>query len=174
MAQMSVRLVGGDQALKALRTLEPSVARLVGRELSDIGRDLVAEAQSLAPQEPPVSGWVATSGARGSRGGAGWPAWAPVQSSYKRRGTTVTVNTNSNPPAIASFAESLGRGQKAKTTAGRKLVEMANARWSPIVKSGKKEGRVARAAIANKDPAVMADLKRACDRAVEEVNRRMP
>ena len=174
MAEMSVRLVGGEQALKALRTLDPTVARLVGRELSDIGRDLVAEAQSLAPQKPPVSGWVATSGARGSRGGAGWPAWAPVQSSYKRRATTVTVTTSSNPPAIASFAESLGRGQKAKTEAGRKLVEMANERWSPIVKSGKKEGRVARGAIANRYPEVMADLKRACDRAVEEVNRRMP
>jgi hypothetical protein len=84
------------------------------------------------------------------------------------------VTTSSNPPAIASFAESLGRGQKAKTTAGEKLVEMANDRWSPIVKSGKKEGRVARGAIANKYPEVMADLKRACDRAVEEVNRRMP
>jgi hypothetical protein len=84
------------------------------------------------------------------------------------------VQTNSNPPAIASFAESLGRGQKAKTEAGRKLVEMANERWSPIVKSGKKEGRVARAAIANKYPEVMASLKKACDKAVEEVNRRMP
>jgi len=174
MAEMSVRIVGGEQALRALRTMEPTVARLVGRELSDVGRDIMAEAQSLAPQKPPVSGWVATSGARGSRGGAGWPAWAPVQTSFRRRGTTVTVSTNSNPSAIASFAESLGRGLKVKTTAGEKLVEMANARWSPIVKSGKKEGRVARAAIANKYPEVMASLKEACDRAVEEVNRRMP
>jgi hypothetical protein len=51
---------------------------------------------------------------------------------------------------------------------------MANARWTPIVKSGKKEGRVARAAIANKYPEVMAQLQRACDKAVDEVNRRMP
>jgi hypothetical protein len=174
MVQASVRVVGVDEALKALRTLDPTVARLVGREFSDIGRDLVAEVQSLAPQKPPVSGWVATSGSRGSRGGAGWPAWAPVQSSFRRRGTTVTVSTNSTPPAIASFAESLGRGQKAKTDAGRKLVEMANDRWAPIVKSGKKEGRVARGAIANKYPEVIANLRKACDKAVDEVNRRMP
>lgn len=174
MAQMSVRLVGGDQAIKALRTIEPAIAKEVGRELSDIGRDLMAEAQSLAPQKPPVSGWVATSGSRGSRGGAGWPAWAPIQSSFKRRGTTVRVITTSSPPASASFAESLGRGKKAKTTAGRKLVEMANDRWSPIVKSGKKEGRVARGAIANKYPEVMENLKKACDKAVDAVNRRMP
>jgi hypothetical protein len=51
---------------------------------------------------------------------------------------------------------------------------MAQRRWSPIVQSGKKEGRVARAAIANKYPEVMAGLQKACDRAVEEVNRRMP
>ena len=174
MAQASVRIVGADEAIKALRSLEPTVARQVGRDISDVGRDLMAEAQSLAPDSPPVSGWVATNGARGSRGGAGWPGWAPVQTSFRRQGTTIKVQTNSNPPAIASFAESLGRGQKAKTEAGRKLVEMANERWSPIVKSGKKEGRVARAAIANKYPEVMASLKKACDKAVEEVNRRMP
>jgi len=175
MAKASVRVVGADQALKALRSLEPTVARQVGRDISNVGRDIMAEAQSLAPSKPPVSGWVETSGARGSRGGAGWPGWAPVQTSFRRRGTTVIVTTNSNPPAIASFAESLGRGTKAKTDAGRKLVEMANSdRWSPIVKSGKKEGRVARAAIANKYPEVMAQLQRACDKAVDEVNRRMP
>lgn len=174
MAQASVRVVGADQALRALRSLEPTVARQVGRDISNVGRDIMAEAQSLAPDSPPVSGWVATSGARGSRGGAGWPAWAPVQTSFRRRGTTITVQTNSSPPAIASFAESLGRGQKAKTDAGRRLVAMARERWSPIVKSGKKEGRVARAAIANKYPEVMANLKAACDKAVDEVNRRMP
>lgn len=170
----SLRLVGAEQALRALRTIEPSIAREVGREVSNIGRDLVAEAQSLAPDRPPVSGWVGTSGARGSRGGAGWPAWAPVQSSFRRRGMSVTVTTNSSPPAIASFAESLGRGQKVKTSAGARLVEMAKSRWSPIVKSGKKEGRVARAAISNRYPEVMEDLRKACDKAVDEVNRRMP
>jgi hypothetical protein len=51
---------------------------------------------------------------------------------------------------------------------------MAQQRWAPIVKSGKKEGRVARGAIANKYPEVMENLKKACDRAVDEVNRRMP
>jgi len=170
----AVRVVGADQALKALRSLEPTVARQVGRDISDVGRDIMAEARNIAPSKPPVSGWVETSGARGSRGGAGWPGWAPVQTSFRRRGTTITVSTNSSPPAIASFAESLGRGLKVKTTPGEKLVEMANDRWSPIVKSGKKEGRVARAAIANKYPEVMASLKEACDKAVEEVNRRMP
>jgi len=51
---------------------------------------------------------------------------------------------------------------------------MANERWAPIVKSGKKEGRVVRGAIANKYPEVMAGLKKACNKAVDEVNRRMP
>jgi hypothetical protein len=174
MAQMSVRLVGGEQALKALRTLEPGVARLVGRELSDVGRDLVAEVQNLAPKKPPVSGWVATDGSRGGRGGLGWPAWSPISSRFTRRGTTIRVITNSSEPSSASFAESLGRGTKWKNRAGLHLIAMTNNRWAPIVQSGKKEGRVARGAIANKYPEVMAELKRAVDRAVEEVNRRMP
>lgn len=174
MAQASVRVVGADQALKALRSLEPTVAKQVGRDISNVGRDIMAEAQSLAPQKPPVSGWVATDGSRGGRKGLGWPAWSPISSRFTRRGTTIRVFTNSSEPSSASFAESLGRGQKAETDAGRKLVEMANDRWSPIVKSGKKEGRVARAAIANKYPEVMAQLQAACDKAVDEVNRRMP
>ena len=170
----TIKIVGADQALKALRTLEPTVSKKVGQEISKIGAGLVAEAQSLAPKAPPVSGWVGTSGARGSRGGAGWPEWAPIQSSYRRRGMSVRVTTTSSTPAIASFAESLGRGERAKTDAGRRLVEMAKSRWSPIVKSGKKEGRVARGAINNNYPQVMADLKAVVDMAVAEVNRRMP
>lgn len=174
MVQMSVRIEGATEALRALRTMEPTVARQIGREISNVGRDLAAAARDLAPSEPPVSGWVGTSGARGSRGGAGWPAWAPIQTSFKRRGTSVTVTTSSNPPAIASLAESLGRGQKWKTKAGLNLVTYARMRWGPIVQAGKKEGRVARASVSQNYPQVMADLRKAVDRAVQEVNRRMP
>jgi hypothetical protein len=84
------------------------------------------------------------------------------------------VTTASNPPAIASLAESLGRGQKWKTNAGLNLVTYARMRWGPIVQAGKKEGRVARAAVSQNYPQVMADLRKAVDRAVQEVNRRMP
>jgi hypothetical protein len=174
MTQASVRIVGADQALKALRTLEPLVAREVGRDVSNIGRELAASARSLAPDGPPVSGWVGTSGARGSRGGAGWPEWGPIQASYQRRGMSVRVTTSSSPPAIASLAESLGRGQRWRTEAGLRLVTYARLRWGPIVQSGKKEGRVARAAVASNYPQIMENLRKACDRAVEEVNRRMP
>jgi hypothetical protein len=172
--EAAVRVEGADKALRALRTMEPSVAKSVGQQISKIGAGLAAEAQALTPKSPPVSGWVATSGARGSRGGAGWPAWVPVQSSYRRRGMSVIVTTRSSIPAIASFAESLGRGHRVATESGRRLVEMAQSRWSPIVKSGKKEGRVARGAIARNYPQIMADLKAAVDKAVTEVNRRMP
>lgn len=170
----SIRVVGADQALRALRVLEPTVARQVGREFASIGAGLAAAVRSMAPGEPPVSGWTETSGARGSRGGAGWPGWTQAQATNRRRGTTVIVTLTSSPPAIASFAESLGRGQKVSTAAGANLVKYAQMRWSPIVKSGKKEGRVARAAIAENYPQILADLQKAVDMAVTEVNRRMP
>ena len=169
-----LRIEGGDAALKALRVMEPTVARQVGKDVTKIGLALAAAVRSIAPTEPPVSGWREASGASGSRGGAGWPAWSQVQASYTRRGMTARVRTSSNPTAIASFAESLGRGTEWKTRAGLNLVAYARMRWSPIVKSGRKEGRVARAAIAQEYPEAMRDLQRACDRAVAEVNRRMP
>lgn len=170
----SVRIEGADKALRALRSLEPTVAREVGREVGSIGLDLAAAVRSMAPSKPPVSGWQETSGARGSRSGAGWPAWSQIQASSRRRGMSVIVTTTSPDASIASFAESLGRGQKWKTRAGLNLVTYARLRWSPIVKAGKKEGRVARAAIAQNYPQVMADLQKAVDKAVVQVNRRMP
>lgn len=171
---VKVKVVGADQALKALRSLDPTVARQVGREISSIGVGLAAAMRSMAPGEPPVSGWKETSGAKGSRGGAGWPAWTQAQASSRRRGTTAIVTLTSDPAAIASFAESLGRGEKWKTAAGLNLVTYARLRWGPIVKAGKKEGRVARAAIAENYPEILADLQKAVDMAVNEVNRRMP
>ena len=170
----SVRVIGADQALRALRVIEPTVARQVGREVSSIGAGLTAAVRSIAPSSPPVSGWKPTSGARGSRGGAGWPAWSQIQASSRRRGMSVIVTTTSPDASIASFAESLGRGEKWKTSAGLNLVKYARLRWSPIVKAGKKEGRVARAAIAENYPEIMRDMQTAVDRAVAEVNRRMP
>lgn len=171
---LAIQVKGAEQALRALRTIDPQVAREVGRDITNIGADLAAAVALKAPAEPPVSGWQETSGARGSRGGAGWPAWGTVQATSRRRGMSVIVTTTSDPSAIASLAESLGRGTRWKTKAGLNLVTYARMRWSPIVQSGKKEGRVARATVAEKYPQIMEQIQAACDRAVVEVNRRMP
>lgn len=171
---VGIRIEGAGQALKALRVMEPETAKQVGREMSDIGRTIGMLAAAKAPKGPPVSGWKQTSGARGSRGGAGWPAWGPISTKSSRRGMSVRVAIMSAEPAIASFAESLGRGEKWRTTQGLNLVTHARLRWSPLVQSGKKEGRVARAAISEAYPEVIAALRKAVDRAVDEVNRRMP
>jgi len=172
--EYSVRVEGAEQALRALRTLEPTVAREVGREVGKVGVNLAAAIRMIAPTSPPLLGtkvpprWTAAGGGPRNIG------WAPIQTSNARRGMAVRVTTLSNPPAVASFAESLGRGTKAETPAGRHLVAMARKNWSAIVKSGKKEGRVARAAIAAEYPQIMSDLRAACDKATAEVNRRMP
>lgn len=170
----SVRVVGADTALKALRVLEPTVAREVGQDITKIGQSLAVAMLALVPSGPPFVGSDRPPGWTAQGGGPRGFGWAPVQAVPRRRGTSVIVTATSDPPAIASFAESLGRGTKVKTDAGRKLVKIAKLRWSPIVKSGKKEGRIARAAIASKYPEVIADLDAACQKAVSEVNRRMP
>lgn len=174
MADFGLRIEGAEEALRALRVLEPTVAREVGREVSAVGSRLAVEVKSIAPAAPPVSGWTQTSGTRGSRNGAGWPAWSSIQSSSRRRGMSTIVTTTSRDASIASFAESLGRGEQWKTQAGLNLVRYARLRWGPIVKAGKKEGRVARAAVAENYPQIMADLQAAVNKAVTEVNRRMP
>ncbi len=168
MIDLRVQAKGADQALKALRALEPQVAREVGRQVSDIGRNLAAAVRMSAPGEPPVSGWTMDGG--GPRG----LGWGQVQATSVRRGMSVRVTATGSEPAYASLAESLGRGTKWRTRSGLNLVLMARERWGPIVQSGAKEGRVARAAVQKQYPQIMADLQAACDRASAEIDRRMP
>jgi len=159
---------GADQALKALRALEPTVAREVGRQVTNIGANLAAAVRAAAPTSPPVSGWTESGG--GPRG----LGWGQIQATSSRRGMSVRVTSTSSEAAYASWAESLGRGNRWTTRAGLNLVLMARQRWGPIVRSGAKEGRVARAAVQKQYPQIMEDLKAACDRAAAEIDRRMP
>jgi hypothetical protein len=47
-------------------------------------------------------------------------------------------------------------------------------RYGRLVQSGKKKGRLARAAVKQLYPQTLRDIQKACDKAVEAVNRRMP
>lgn len=170
---VSVRVVGADQALRALRTIEPTVAKQVGREVSDIGRMLVGAARAATPSGPGASNWRQTSGSRGSRGGAGWPGWADLTFTSSRRGMSVFVTGRSSSPAIAAMYETMGRRTSVKTRAGEQLISNMDAKFGPVVQSGKKAGRMRRIAGENYGKAVDM-MEKACDRAVEEVNRRMP
>ena len=170
---VSVKVVGASDALKALRTIEPTVARQVGREVSDIGRMYVNAARAATLPGPGASHWRQTSGSRGSRGGAGWPGWSDLTFASSRRGMSVFITGRSSSPAIAAMYETMGRETSVRTVPGEYLIAAMNSKFGEVAQSGKKAGRMRRIAGENYGKAIDM-LEKACDRAVEEVNRRMP
>ena len=165
---LNVRLTGADQALKALNILEPTVAKKVRKEISDVGRDMAAYMTSLAQsQQAPVSGW---------RGSANWPAWSSVAGSSARRGAGVTVTPKSSVSAIAGMYEYIGNATKISTPQGANLSRMFNERLGVTVSNSrrKRPGRLVRQTLNDKYPEARRSIEEACDRAVAEVNRRMP
>lgn len=169
MIGVSVRLDGADRALKALNILEPQVAKEVRKEISDIGRTMAAHITSLASanDSPPVSGW---------RGTPTWPAWGPVVGKSRRVGAGVVITSSSADPRVASMYEFIGNGTKIKTDRGRKLSEMMNERLGATVSNSRRKppGRLIPPTLNEKYGEARRGLEEACDRAVEEVNRRMP
>lgn len=167
MIQATVRLEGGDQALRALATMEPTVGRQVKREISSVGKQLAAKVTAAAQGSPPVSGWVGT---------PAWPAWAPVKGVSSRRGAGIVVATTSSEPRIAHMHEYMGNLTKSPTSNGRHLAEMMNSRFGSTVAVSRRKtpGRLGVRVIGEEYPAVIDQIKSACDKAVDEVNRRMP
>jgi hypothetical protein len=170
--EVTVEIAGSSEALKALRVLEPTVAREVGRDVTKVGQRIAAAMQATTPPLP-ASRWVATSGARGSRGGAGWPAWQPITYRVMRRDLTVRVLGTSSDPSIAAMFETMGRETRVKTLQGRQLIANMNEAAGEVAKSGKKRGRARRVA-GEQYASAIRDIQAAVDKAVSEVNRRMP
>ena len=165
---LNVRLTGAQQTLKALEILEPSVARRVKKEISSIGTDLASHISGLAQSEPPVSGWV---------GGPTWPAWSAVKGSSARRGAGVVVTPKSSGDArIAAMYEYIGNATKINTEKGAVLSRMFNERLgTPVVNSRRKRpGRLVRQTLNDRYAEARRKIEEACDKAVDEVNRRMP
>lgn len=173
--EVSLVITGAEEALSALRVLEPQVAKEVGKRVSAAGQRIAAAMRATTPTNAPASHWVGTSGIRGSRNGAGWPAWAPISYSVSRRGMTVRVTGSSDPPAIMAMFETMGKGTHVTKASGRKLIENMNAAAGPVKQSGSK-GKIGRArrVASEQVPQTRRDIQIAVDYAVAEVNRRMP
>lgn len=184
MADFDLKIEGANEALKALRVLEPTVAREVGREISGAGRLIATYINAKAPSSPPMTGWRTTPVTTPwpqSRGGAGWNAdvtWSPIKATSRRRGTTVVISTaSSNAAAIIYESAGVKGGRKfrGKPGSGDGAQFIANLEAdAPLVQSGKYQGRLGRAAIKANYGKVLRDIEAACQRAVFEVNRRMP
>lgn len=176
MPDLSIRVEGADQAIRALRTLEPETAKQVGREISAVGKDIAAYIRTNAPTDPPMSGWREVAATRGrTRGGAGWPAWAPISASSARRGTTVTVTMTGATAAIYESAGKVNPGGVSTHPDGAQFIRNLS-RHGRLVRSGGRPrvGRLAGKAIVEKYPEAIRQVQAACDRAVDAVNRRMP
>jgi hypothetical protein len=187
MGDFTVRIEGADQAIKALRTIEPETAKQVGKEISSVGKQIAAYINANAPSDPPMSGWRTTptanpQGKQGrGRGGKGWNSdvtWSPIRASSSRRGMSVTIKTQSSN-AAAIIYESAGvkggRTFRGPGGSGDGAQFIANLqRHAPLVQSGKYQGRLGRAAIKANYGEALRKVEAACDKAVFEVNRRMP
>lgn len=174
--EFTVRVEGADQAIRALRTMEPETAKQVGREISKVGKDLAAYIRDNAPTDPPMSGWRESGAVRGrTRGGSGWPAWAPIGATSSRRGTSVTVQMTG---AVAAIYESAGKnglnGLSTHPDGGQFIRNLS--RHGRLYTSGgrPRTGRLAGKAIVTQYPEAIRRIQEACDRAVEAVNRRLP
>jgi hypothetical protein len=188
MTTMSVRIDGADQALRALRTMEPETAKQVAKEISSVGRMLAAYINADAPSAPPMRGWrtkptMNPHHKKPSRGGSGWDsdvAWSPIRARSARRGTSVVISTqSSNFSAIIYESAGVKGGRKSRGAPGsgdgdQFIANLQRPPYGPLVQSGKYQGRLARRAIKQNYGQVLRDIEQACERAVIEVNRRMP
>lgn len=166
----TIRIEGGDQALRALKTLEPTVARKTKQTITKIGKNLADTITAQARGDAPVSGWRATP--------SGWPAWEQVRGVSRRRGAgiAVSVESPSSGGRIANHYEFMGNLTKAKTDRGRHLAQMMNDRLGVTVSNSRRKapGRLGVRIINEQGQQVRDDIQKACDEAVAEVNRRMP
>jgi hypothetical protein len=166
----SVRIDGADRALKALAILEPTVARKTKQEISKIGQMLANYITDLASQHgsPPVSGW---------RGTPTWPAWSPVRGQSRRVGAGVAVTSTSSDVRIAAMYEYIGNATKIKDPIkGQRLSDLFNDRLGATVSAPRRQrpGRLIRRTINERYGEARQQLEAAVDKAVDEVNRRMP
>ena len=180
MADFTVRVDGADQAVRALRTMEPETAKQVGKEISSVGKDIAAYIRSNAPSGPPMSGWRTSPPASpraarvkgGGRGGAGWPAWEPVTATSSRRGTTVVVRM---PGASANIYEVSGRVSSGNDAQGAQFIRNISRHGRLYTSGGRPRiGRLAGKAVVEQYPEALRRVQAACDRAVDAVNRRLP
>ena len=168
---VSVRVEGADAALRTLRTMEPIFAKEIAKDITAAGKLVAEHAKVKAPTNPTMSGWRETTAARGrTRGGAGWPAWESPGVKVSRRGASVVIASTG---AVAAIYESAGKnGLGGLGPTGGQFINN-NSRHGRLVQSGARTGRLMIPSIAATYPQVISELRKACDRAVNEVNRRL-
>lgn len=170
---MSIQVKGADEAVRVLQTMEPIFAKEIKKEITSAGRLVADYAKGIAPGEPTMRGWREIPAARGrTRGGAGWPAWANPGVRVSRRGASVIIASTG---AVAAIYESAGKNGLGglSPTGGQFIRNNSTSPGRPLVQAGERKGRLMIPAIKATYPEVIKRIREACDRAVEEANRRL-
>ena len=169
--EMTIKVKGADEAVRVLQTMEPIFAKEIKKEITSAGRLVADYAKQIAPSEPTMRGWREVPAARGrTRGGAGWPGWENPGVRVSRRGASVVIASTGAVSAIYESAGKNGLGGISPT--GGQFIRN-NSRYGRLVKAGERTGRLMIPAIKHTYPEVMKRIQEACDRAVEEANRRL-
>lgn len=167
---MFIRVTGADQALRALRQMEPLTAREVGREVTSVGRMIAAA--TTAP-DTAMRGWRTTAAGRvykGSRqSSGGWPAYSMPRPSVARRGMNVTVGYNSVAAAIYEYAGT----DNPRGLDGRGAQFISNLPALTRLSAGP-NGRFLRRGLALTYRRALQQIEDATNKAVDAVNRLMP
>jgi hypothetical protein len=167
---MLIKLEGADAALKALRQMEPLTAREVGKEITGVGKMIVA--RTNAPGIA-MTNWRTTAAAqpyRGSRqGSGGWPAYDIGKARSARRGMNVTVSHSSAAGAIYEYAGV--RNINGVSPAGAGFISQL----PPLSRLSKgPAGRYLRRGLASVYPQALDRIEMAANKAADAVNRLMP
>ena len=168
---MSIKVKGADEAVRVLQTMDAIFAKEIKKEISSAGKLVADRAKAMAPSEPTMRGWREVPAARGrTRGGAGWPGWENPGVRVSRRGASVVIASTGAVSAIYESAGKNGLGGISPT--GGQFIRN-NSRYGRLVKAGDRTGRLMIPAIQQTYPDVIKRIREACDRAVDEANRRL-
>lgn len=169
---MLIKIDGADQALKALRQMEPETAKLVGREVTKAGR-IIARRATV----PPVAmrNWRDVEAVRPYRGSrrasGGWPAYNVSKPSSRRARSAMTVTVSHTSAAGAIFEYAGIKNAQGVDPRGKGFIEQL----PPLTTlSSGPPGRYIRRALALEYPNAMKQIEKAANDAAEAVNRLMP
>ena len=117
---VKVAIVGVRDVQRALRNIDPELAKQLRKELREAGKLVAMSAKKKVPGRSPLSGWRNVWAMNGRvRGGQGWPAWytSEVKQAIKvstaasdrdrrtKTRTTVSAYTQNPAGAIYEFAK---------------------------------------------------------------------
>lgn len=186
MARARARVTGVGGVLKGLEVFDKDLAKATAKTITKAGKDIATDAKAAIPDRP-LRNWRDTParfprGKRNrdgtlsrvlSRGGAGWPAWAPAKarSSIKsrRRDITLTITLNEASANIYALAGTKNTGMSPQGVAfinSLPLLSKSSGR-------GGRSGRVMVPAVRKHYPQIIATIDNEVFRVVKEVNRKV-